>query len=349
MKPCHFLFAVLFGLSLAAQGETLVYDFDNGNITGAPFPGTSLIGQDGWVARVGTINARNDLTRAGGAVGGISIYEATPTGGIATRLNDAAFQYAISGPTIQLSLVARIGPTGNAWFGLGVDANDNGVIGVTYPAEDSEVGFQFGFTGGQLVVRRAAFGSLVTVAAPMNNTEIWRVVLDVDLSANGGDGSGSLSAQYLGDDDGSFDAGKSTTLDPVAGLQDINLGILAMAEPDYTRWDGIYARIQNGAVIDTLSLSGDVVAAPGDDAPRLAVTWDPAADDLTFTWNSRPGKLYDLLGSTNLDTPPSTPWAVYDGRENIPADPSGTNTLVVTKPVDPAAFFAILEKDPPPP
>jgi len=337
--------AALFGLALAAQGETLVYDFDNGNITGAPFPGTSLIGQDGWVARVGTINARNDLTRAGGAVGGISIYEATPTGGIATRLNDAAFQYAITGPTIQLSLVARISNSGIAWFALGVDANDNGVIGVTSPAEDSEVGFQFGFNLGNLVVRRAAFGSLVTAPDPMNSTEIWRVVLDVDLSANGGDGSGSLSAQYLGDDDGSFDAGKSTTLDPVAGLQDINLGILAMAEPDYTQWDGIYARIGNGAAMDTLTISGD----PGDDAPRLAVTCDPGADDLTFTWNSRPGKLYDLLGSTTLDTPPTTPWPVYDGRENIPADPSGTNTLVVTKPVDPAAFFAILEKDPPPP
>ena len=326
---------------------TLVYDFDNGHITGSPYPGTSLIGQDGWVARVGDMKARNDLTRAGGAIGGISGYLASGDA-IATRLNDAAFQYAITGPTIRLSLVARLNTTSSAWFGLGVDADDNGTIGATSP-EDSEVGFQFGFTGGQLVVRRAAFGSLVTVAAPMNNTEIWRVVLDVDLSANGGDGSGSLSAQYLGDDDGSFDAGKSTTLDPVAGLQDINLGILAMAEPDYTRWDGIYARIQNGAAIDTLSFSGDVVAAPGDDAPRLAVTWDPAADDLTFTWDSRPGKLYDLLGSTNLDTPPSTPWAVYDGRENIPADPSGTNTLVVPRPPDVARFFAIRENDPPEP
>jgi len=248
--------AALFGLALAAQGETLVYDFDNGNITASPYPGTSLIGQDGWVARVGTINARNDLTRAGGAVGGISIYEATATGGIATRLNDAAFQYAITGPTIQLSLVARLGTTGSAWFGLGVDANDNGTIGVTYPAEDSEVGFQFGFSGGNLVVRGAAFSSQQNTAPdPMNSTEIWRVVLDVDLSANGGDGSGSLSAQYLGDDNGSFDAGKSTTLDPVAGLQDINLGILAMAEPDYTQWDGIYARIGNGAVMDNLTIS----------------------------------------------------------------------------------------------
>ena len=262
MKPCHFLFAVLCGLSLAAQGETLVYDFDNGNITGAPFPGTSLIGQDGWVARVGTINARNDLTRAGGAVGGISIYEATPTGGIATRLNDAAFQYAITGPTIQLSLVARIGPTGNAWFGLGVDANENGVIGATLPGEDSEVGFEFGFNAGNFVIRQASFGAATTGAETMSGTEIWKLVLDVDLAAHGGDGSGSLFAQYLGDDNGSFDAGKSTTLDPVAGLQDINLGILAMAETDYAQWDGIYARIQNGAVMDTLTISGDVKSQP---------------------------------------------------------------------------------------
>ena len=244
-----------------AYAQSVIYDFDNGNVTGSGFPGTSLIGQDGWVARTGDMKARNDITRAGGAIGGISGYLATDDA-IATRINDAAFQYAITGPTIRLSLVARLNTTSSAWFGLGVDADDNGTIGATSP-EDSEVGFQFGFTGGQLVVRRAAFGSLVTVAAPMNNTEIWRVVLDVDLSANGGDGSGSLSAQYLGDDNGSFDAGKSTTLDPVAGLQDINLGILAMAEPDYTQWDGIYARLDAGASMDNLTITLASSATPG--------------------------------------------------------------------------------------
>jgi len=111
-------------------------------------------------------------------------------------------------------------------------------------------------------------------------------------------------------------------------------------------WNGLYIRIGNGGALDDLTISGFTVPT----GPQLAVSYDAATSSLTISRDSQTGKLYDLLASTTLDTPPSTPpWAVYDGNRDIPADVSGTNTLVISKPVDPGAFFAILEKDAPEP
>jgi len=87
----------------------------------------------------------------------------------------------------------------------------------------------------------------------------------------------------------------------------------------------------------------DAAAAPA--ALRLAVTHDGAANELTFRWNSRAGKHYDLLSATSLDTAPAT-WPVYQTYEDIPADESGTNTLASVTPDAAARFFVVAERDP---
>ena len=70
-----------------------------------------------------------------------------------------------------------------------------------------------------------------------------------------------------------------------------------------------------------------------------------------FEWDSQPGKIYDLLTSTDLATPISE-WPIYDDGvtvyESIPsAGETTTRTAVPSS--DPRRFFAMRETDAPPP
>jgi hypothetical protein len=119
---------------------------------------------------------------------------------------------------------------------------------------------------------------------------------------------------------------------------------------DFAMWDEVLSiqhisALAAGTVQPTAWISG-----PG--TSPLAIAYDGGSNQLTFTWKTRSGKLYDLLSSTALDTPPSV-WPVYDDgvtvTTDLAADPSGANTLVVAKPADAKRFFAVAEKDAPPP
>jgi exonuclease III len=101
----------------------------------------------------------------------------------------------------------------------------------------------------------------------------------------------------------------------------------------------------NALVTTPLITDTEVIAV----SPELPLTLEisrngPAFD---FSWNSRADKLYDLLSSTDLSTPPST-WPVYDDGvtlyENIV--PSGLTTVLTAVPsADPRRFFVLREKD----
>jgi hypothetical protein len=70
------------------------------------------------------------------------------------------------------------------------------------------------------------------------------------------------------------------------------------------------------------------------------------ATGFDFTWYSHPGKVYDLVTSTDLVTPVSE-WPVHAAYSDIPA--TGTTTTLTAVPVDgPQRFFAVIEKDAPP-
>lgn len=105
----------------------------------------------------------------------------------------------------------------------------------------------------------------------------------------------------------------------------------------------------NHTGIDNLSIQG-IVESTSDF--RLIVIPNGGAFD--FSWNSRPGKQYDLLTSTDLATPVAE-WAVYDpglpgptGRyENIPATGT-TTTLTAVSGIGTRRFFAMREENVPP-
>lgn len=260
----HRLFAassvVALALVASASAATVVYDYEN--VSGSA-SGTNLAGQDGWVSLSGTPKVRNNVS--GGGISGNSSWGGG--GSLATqasRVNDSNWSYSIIGPTIQLAMTVRADESTSfdtvATFALGIDGNSNGTI---QGGGNDETAFQFGFRFGAFTIRGADFGTETNGSTVVSGTEYWRLVLDVDLDANGGDGFGSLSAQYLGDTNGSFDVGKSTTLDAVASHQNIDLQISRMgANTDYTQWNGIYVRNQYDSFVDNLTISGDVVPEP---------------------------------------------------------------------------------------
>lgn len=70
-----------------------------------------------------------------------------------------------------------------------------------------------------------------------------------------------------------------------------------------------------------------------------------------FEWASQPGKVYDLLSSTDLATPIAG-WPVYsNGGTLFEAIPTAgeTTTLAAVPSADPRRFFAVRESDAPPP
>jgi len=87
----------------------------------------------------------------------------------------------------------------------------------------------------------------------------------------------------------------------------------------------------------------------------LTITKNPdTPGTFDFEWASQPGKLYDLVSSTDLDTPILT-WPVYDpdgegGEEPFGDIESGglTTTLTDVPGDGPRRFFAVVEKDGPP-
>jgi len=83
-------------------------------------------------------------------------------------------------------------------------------------------------------------------------------------------------------------------------------------------------------------------------ATPFKITITPAiapATGFDFTWNSRPGKVYDLVTSTDPVTPVAQ-WPVHASYSDIPA--TGTTTTLTAVPVDgPQRFFAVIEKDAP--
>lgn len=69
---------------------------------------------------------------------------------------------------------------------------------------------------------------------------------------------------------------------------------------------------------------------------------------LVFTWDSVTGKLYNLRSETDPSNGAPIAWPIVDSNADIPADPSGTNTLTIPLPADPERFF-VIEDFPAPP
>ena len=179
-----------------------------------------------------------------------------PSGAQAGRLNDAEFSYALNGDSLTLQYVGRIQQFSLTSFALAYDADGDGFI---FGEEGSdEVAFQFGVTSDQWYIRASDFGEEL-ISEPLGlggSGHTWRMVLEADLAANGGDGSGSLFVQQLGDSSNNL---LDDVLNPVEDLQDVNLRLLDLDGPsgDPNNWDAIFTVLGAGNLDDLTIITGD--------------------------------------------------------------------------------------------
>jgi hypothetical protein len=237
-----------------SQETAATYDY--ATATGSASPGTVLGGQDNWLQLGGgtTLTVRNDAALPG--ITGNRGYSGSTTIYTATRKHNAAFAYAIpaAATALRLSLVGRVKDTAATTLGLGQDANGNNRVDSAEAA--GEFGFEFGFSKNNWFVRQAALGTTTTSAASLGSASTtWYCELRVDLTANGGDGAGSLFLQQLGDSSGNP---VTDTLKPVTALQNVNLGISRMAanggSSNPAAWNGIFTRLA-AAHLDVLMIA----------------------------------------------------------------------------------------------
>jgi len=109
------------------------------------------------------------------------------------------------------------------------------------------------------------------------------------------------------------------------------LDVLSIGETQIDGFDEIrlgntFAEVVGGA---SAPASLELGISPSDSTPG----------SFDFSWTGREGKLYDLVSSTDLSTPPET-WAVWDGQSEV----ASTTLTDVPAGSDPKRFFAIIEK-----
>ena len=286
----------IVGLALGlapTAGANAIYNFDaltaSDPTTSSPvLLGTSTIGavgQDNWVwtstaANVNGAIVRNDV-RPGFTGNWSAAYVGTTNGqfdAINTRKNDANWSYSIA-PTDNQVIVGAdllLGSTNNpgeinhrAEVALGYDTNNDGKIRPTAATGDnSEIAFFFGFdsTGPGWYLRPAAFGTAVTFNA--NPSGVWHAEAVVDLSANGGDGSGTLYVQQLFDAAGNSVVDSLHTVSP--SLTNLNMGIKRMqtvaggsaAAATPSNWNGLMTRYSGNGGIDNITIDSSNVPEP---------------------------------------------------------------------------------------
>jgi hypothetical protein len=86
--------------------------------------------------------------------------------------------------------------------------------------------------------------------------------------------------------------------------------------------------------------------APILNAENLQLVITPNGANYDFSWESKNGKIYDLVSNTELVTAPET-WPVWDGQADVTGT-EPTNMLIDVPGGGPTRFFAVVEKVPPP-
>ena len=245
-----------FGVGTAAATD-YVYDYDNGRVVPGLLTTSLTAGQDNWVMWIDLGRSATVTDYSGPPpvyTAGIEGLAVTRGGDDAfdTRVNNADWGYSIPAGT-EFRVEYNTVVTGHSFrsvnFALAVDDVAAGA-GIH---NNNEIGFQIGCDSSWFI-REANFGSQVnsSMIAPVAG-EVYRVVLDVNPTANSGDGLGSLSVQLL--------SGAGGDLTPVADLQGIQLGLLGMHDPDPSHWDGIFTRVGYSCIMDHLTVSA--VPEPG--------------------------------------------------------------------------------------
>jgi len=227
-------------LSLSAHAAVFTYDFESPPINSLG----ALAGQDNWSSLGGSTFIVTNGT-------GFNTSQVVGTGGsagsnFAGRINDGNFSFG--------SL------TGVTSLTLGFDTRyvSGGSGGVSNQAHfylnSSPVAFTqsafFGLEGNNLTINNSAFA----LPGGLDFDDWISLRLVMDLTANSGDGSGSLYYKNLTDGDSSYSA--------VSGLQGINLNLDPLQDP--LQWNRMMLRTGSyeGNKIDNLYIETSSVPEP---------------------------------------------------------------------------------------
>lgn len=148
---------------------------------------------------------------------------------------------------------------------------------------------------------------------------------------------------------------RNTTFTAVSGTTGDTLGPIAWDHPTTSPSDnsasGTFTSDGSGNLTFSLGSSRPAINAltigsqAADPGFNLSIT--PNGSNYDFEWNSKDDKVYDLVSATDLTNAPDT-WPVYMGHADI-AGTAPTTMLGGVPGADPERFFAVVEKDPPPP
>jgi len=200
-------------------------------------------GQDNWVEAVTNATVSTDTS----SVNGTQVVHANATTVAAgdteiSRVNDDSFSFLPLSGT-QDRICYETTADDNSLFALGQEIVADGLL----QTADGEIGVPFGFWERQFIVLIG--NSLVTRAGVADLgtddliTDWYRLCLDIDFTANGGAGAGSLSYMNLSNGD--------TTFTAIPGLQDLNLNLSLNGTPDPTLWNAmfLYLRVDSADLI----------------------------------------------------------------------------------------------------
>jgi hypothetical protein len=190
--------------------------------------------------------------------------------------------------------------------------------------QPGELSFTFGFNADRWYIQEAALGAefFSDNLGFEGGGRTWLIQIDVDLSANGGDGSGSLSVQQLGDTSNNPVA---DTLTPVDGLQDINLLLSRMdtegGNSNPSTWDGIYTSAGAGNLDNLTIVTGGGTVLLGDvnlDQDVNGLDVDPFVDVLLNGPYQTEADMNEDAEVNGLDVDPFVAAVVGGGTQPIP-------------------------------
>ncbi len=183
-----------------------------------------------------------------------------------------------------------------------------------------------------------------------------QVAFRANLAGTGSGGAASHAIFFFDDALGLIEVARTGS--PLLGSTIVNLGLRQSNLSDSYEEVGFNGA---GQIAFRFALGdgreGVAIWSPASPAASFKLTITratPPATGYDFKWDCRPGKVYDLVTSTDLATPISG-WPVYDPAGGGGNDPyrnisaaGSTITLTGVPSSGPKRFFAVVEKDAPP-
>lgn len=229
------LVALVACLLVPAVANAMTYTFE-GLTTGLP-----LGGQDGWVVHAGTLGVGT-----GAGINGTNVAEGTTAGTFsnASRENDGNFSFSPytgseTQATLQFDLRPGTGPSANTFAGIGY-RNTSGDF-VAGPRGGLQM--RPGGLAARWIKPKLGFELENFLSASDDQTDWYRMLVGMDFTANGGNGSATVSIMNLTDGEPSFRS--------LPNLTNINMELLDLPGTP-TIWDSLWVRAHINGQIDNI-------------------------------------------------------------------------------------------------